>query len=462
MTEKTIVKRRHGPPARGESGLRPELKWGALTVVLLCCGALLWHFRGQGPPSSTPVAVAEPETTSPEPNRLHRPAAPATSPAGAVAPTASAGASAAVSTPIAAQPAPIPVSLPPLGPVDPAIGALATGLKYLGGTNTVSEASVAAWQTNFAKLLQNGAAAVPALRAFLADKTDYAFNQQAWQATGYPSARVAAIDALRQIGGPEAIAAMQELLSTTQSPRDIAVLARNLDGADPGQYREQALAAARNALQAAASGNSAVDVAPLFEVFQQYGDASTIPDLEKAMGQWRYYATIALANLPDGAGVPSLLRMAEPGTSSGNRLIALEMVAQLAGNNPAARDFLLAQAGANNIGAAVWPYLASPLAGDQYFPVDSAITLYPQLQSWSDLKTTTISAGNQKLYLLPGYQSLSADALNARLDLVDQLLRTATDPAAITALQQARQTLTQRSTRATAQTQPGATAAAGP
>jgi len=342
------------------------------------------------------------------------------------------------------------------------MGALAAGLKQLGGTNLISADSVAAWRTNFAQLLQSGAAAVPALRAFLADKTDYAFNQQAWQATGYPSARVAAIDALRQIGGPDAIAAMQELLSTTQSPRDIAVLARNLDGAEPGQYREQALAAARNALQAAASGNSAVDVAPLFEVFQQYGDASAIPDLEKAMGQWRYYATIALANLPDGAGVPSLLRMAEPGSSSGNRLIALEMVAQLASDNPAARDFLLAQAGANNIGAAVWPYLASPLAGDQYFPVDSAITLYPQLQSWSDLKTTTISAGNQKLYLLPGYQSLGADALNARADLVDQLLKTATDPAAITALQQARQTLSQRSTRATAQAQPGTTAAAGP
>jgi hypothetical protein len=317
------------------------------------------------------------------------------------------------------------------------MGALVSGLKQLSGTNAaLTPEAVAAWRTNFMNLVQNGSGSVPALRAFLDQKMDYQFTQEAWQTLGYSSARLAAIDALRQIGGPDAVTAREGLLGTTQTPREIAVLARDLEAA------------------AAAAKDPQVDVAPLFEVFQHYGDASAIPELEKAMGQWNYYATISLTNLPDNAGVPSLLRMADPTSGSGSRVVALEMVAQLAASNADARQFLATQVANKGIPANLWPYLASPLAGDQYYPVDSAITQYPQLQSMSDLKTSHLAYGNQNLYTLPGNQNLTADGIQQRLALVDELLKATSDPAAVQALQRARDTLTQRSTRVAAQTPP--------
>jgi hypothetical protein len=118
------------------------------------------------------------------------------------------------------------------------------------------------------------------------------------------------------------------------------------------------------------------------------------------------------------------------------------------------KQYLLNQISANQISPNLWPYLTSPLTGDQYFPVDSVITQYPTLQSWSDLKTTHLTSGNQNLYSLPGYQNLTADAISQRIGLVDQLLQATSDPAAQQALQRARDILSHRAARPIAQSQP--------
>jgi len=307
---------------------------------------------------------------------------------------------------------------------------------------------VAAWRTNFQQLVQAGPAAIPALKAFLDQNMDYAFSRDTWQTLGYPSARIAAFDALRQIGGPEAVGVMEKTLGETAVPKEIAVLARCLEEGSPGQYRERSLTAARETLAAAAAAKDPqTDVAPLFEVFQHYGDASVVPELEKATSQWKYYATMALANLPEGAGIPALLKMADPSSGSGNRLLALETIAQMAGENPAMKEFLVSQVTGKQIPANYWAYLSGPLTGDQYFPVDSVITQYPTLQSLSDLKTTRIPYGNQNLYSVPGDKSLTPEVINQRVAFVDDLLKSTADPAALQALQSARQTLLKRAAR---------------
>ncbi len=449
MIDKSTGNSRPRFEAGTDRSLRPGVKWGAAATGLLCLAGLLWHLRQHPPGSSSAVTAAgtvRENTEKAVSNRGRLAARPDSSAStsqapGPIAPDMSPGPNSTAATAASTS-----------GSVDPDIARLVAGLKQISGTNLALSAEMAAlWRTNFTQLVQSGPAAVPALRAFLDEKVDYPFSHDGWQASGYSSARMAAIDALRQIGGAEATAAMGALLSTTQSPRETALLARNLEEGSPGQYREQALAAARAGLQAAiASPDPQRDVAPLFEVFQHYGDASVIPDLEQAIAQWKYYATMALANLPDSAGVPSLLRLAEVG--SGSRLIALEMVAQLASDNTAAREFLLTQVSANKIGPNLWPYLTGPLSGDQYYPVESAITPYPQLQSLSDLKTTHLVNGNQNFYTLPGDQSLTPGGLQQRLALVEELLRTASDPAVVQALQAARETLAQRSSRGVAQT----------
>ncbi len=439
--------------------MRPGIKWAVAGVAVLCLAGLFWHLRGRSGSSSGP---GEPAVTAGRTVARPGPQAARSSvsadPAGAPRPVPVQPDTATVASAAGQAAAPAPTPAIPQVPVDPTIGALVAGLNRLSGTNTpLTAESAAAWRANFMNLVQAGPAAIPALRAFLDQKVDYPFGTAVWQTLGYGSARLAALDALRQIGGPDAVSTMEGLLGTTKTPKEIATLARNLEEAGPGQYRQQALEAARSGLAAAlTSGNPQLDVAPLFEVFQYYGDASVIPELEKAMDQWKYYATIALANLPENAGVPTLLRLADASVSSGNRVVALEMVAQLAATNPDARQFLAAQIANKSIPPNLWPYLTSPLSGDQYFPVDSAITPYPQLQSWSDLKTTHLANGNQNLYNLPGNQNLTAEGIQQRLALVDELLRVATDPAAVQTLQRARDTLSQRSTRAVAQTPPAA------
>ena len=174
--------------------------------------------------------------------------------------------------------------------------------------------------------------------------------------------------------------------------------------------------------------------------------------MEKAAGRWKYYAVMALANLPDGAGIPSLMRMATDDPSlaaSGAQTASLEMFAQLAGQNSTAREFLRNLAAGGQIPANLWPYLSSPLAGDQYFPVDAAITPYPALQSWSDLKSTHIAYGNQNFYTLPGEAVLTGEGIQQRMALVNDLLSATSDPAALQTLQKVRATLETRLARLT-------------
>lgn len=405
--------------------MRPVVKWATVGVFGLCVVVFAWRpWRPSAPPGSARGTTTPATETRPAEQRED--AFPKPKPREQTVPAAAPAA--------------------PWVPVDADTSRLAAGLTSLAGTNgSLTAEGVQAWRTNFRQLVQSGGGAVPALQAFLAQHQDVAFDMETVRAVGYRSARLAAFDALRQIGGPEATAVLDQTLGETTSPKEIAALAFELDQLAQGQYREKALARGQDILAKLGASNAQnVDVAPLFEVFQQFGDASIVPNLEKATDQWRYYAVSALANLPHDAGLPFLLRMADPSADSGNRLTALEMLAQLAGANPAARQFLAAQVANQQIPANYWAYLSGPLAGDQYYPVEAMLTTYPAIQSWSAIKSTHIVSGNQSFYQLPSDVSLTPDGLNQRMALVNELIAATSDPAALQALQQAQTTLQNR------------------
>ena len=51
--------------------------------------------------------------------------------------------------------------------------------------------------------------------------------------------------------------------------------------------------------------------------FQALGDANDVSLLKQAVTKWNYYATAALAGLPNGAGIPALIQLAQdPAISS--------------------------------------------------------------------------------------------------------------------------------------------------
>src|SRR5439155_13820154 len=97
----------------------------------------------------------------------------------------------------------------------------------------------------------------------------------------------AMFDAMLQIGGPEGVSGMLQTLQTTADPREIALLAQDLEKLEPEQHRQVAIPATREALAMAAGGQlEAADVARLFEVLHKYGDTSVVSELMQTAQQW--------------------------------------------------------------------------------------------------------------------------------------------------------------------------------
>ena len=223
-----------------------------------------------------------------------------------------------------------------------------------GGPFTEEHAVI--WRENLRRLIQQGGSAVPAIQEFLDKNLDFDFGQVGQKMLGYSGARAAMIDALGQIGGADAINSMADLLRKTADPREIAQLARNLEKVDPGYHQQEALDAARETLLMAGEGNLAGrDVGPLFDMFTKYGDARAVGDLEQSAGRWNYYAASALAQLPEGAGIPTLIQMAARG--GGAKAPALGMLAQVATQSPDARAALVNQAHQNLLSPYDWAVL---------------------------------------------------------------------------------------------------------
>jgi hypothetical protein len=319
-----------------------------------------------------------------------------------------------------------------------------------GGVLTQEQA--ATWKANLQRLVQQGGAGVSAIREFLSKNQDLDFGEGGRQLLGYASVRGAMLDALFQIGGPEAISAMTSVLGTTADPHEIAVLAQNLEKLAPATHRQEALEAARQTLAMAAQGNlPGQDVAPLFEVFQNYGDANTVAELTGSAKEWNYYSMIALAQLPEGAGIPALVQLiqGEGGLGSGSRTAALKMLAQAAGQSEAARAALLDQARQSKLTPYNWATLEPVLAGNQVRFQDSAFGTQPPPGS-DDVRQTHIASGNQNFYTAPPAGGLTLEHINQQTALIDELFKATTDQAAVGALQRARAALSQRQARMTA------------
>jgi hypothetical protein len=72
---------------------------------------------------------------------------------------------------------------------------------------------------------------------------------------------------------------MVHVLQTTAEPNEVGELARDLEAQAPGQYRDQILQAAREALDMAHNGQLGKDIerGPLYRVFQSLGAAYAPP-----------------------------------------------------------------------------------------------------------------------------------------------------------------------------------------
>src|SRR6266487_382153 len=213
---------------------------------------------------------------------------------------------------------------------------LVTSLTKLDfGLGPLTSEQAGQWKEGLQQLIQQGGAAVPAIQEFLELNRDWDFGPA--NPLGYPSLRTAFLDALAQIGDQESQGLMLKTLQTPAVPTEIARIARSLERQAPGQFLEEIRMAVRETLAQAATGQMpGWDMGPLFQILQSHGDATTLPDLEKSASKWNYYSALTLANLPSGAGIPTLVKLAQESSGTGSRAAATEALAQVAVQYPAA------------------------------------------------------------------------------------------------------------------------------
>jgi hypothetical protein len=292
-------------------------------------------------------------------------------------------------------------------------------------------------------LVTEGAAGIPAIRQFLQQNKDVSLDEMKGGSTvGYNSMRAGMFDALHQIGGAEAVAALTEVLHSTADPAEVGLLARHLEEMAPGEHRQEILSAAQEILsQPSQAGAAKTDIAPLFQVLQTYGDANVVSAIQSASAQWKYYGMMALAGLPDAQGVPALIQEAQRLGAAGQAqdVFAVQMLAQVAPQNPDASAALVEEAKAGQIPDRAWRRIADALAGDQYRYVRDPNVDPSSLMRMPGVKTYHIAAGNENFYSVPLASGPNAPDVQQRQALIDQLLgATSSNPQAVAALQQAK------------------------
>ena len=305
----------------------------------------------------------------------------------------------------------------------------------------VTPAQAKQFSEGFRQLASEGAAAVPAIGEFLEKNQDLGFGEGGAKLAGVSSLRAGLLEALRQIGGPEALAVSRQVLQTTADPLEIALLGRQMEEAAPGQYRQEVVDAARQTLTDIAAGKVEVkEVAPLFQVLQTYGDAAVVEDVVKSMPQWNYYAAMTLAGLPSGEGIPALIQLTKASAAAGksDSIFPMQMLAQVGAQYPEAAAALAELARQNQIPDRAWRRIADGLGGDQYQFARQLPDNTFAAENGPGLKTYHIVSGNQNFFSTPLSNVGSAADAAQRLALVDQLLAANPTPVAVEALKQVR------------------------
>lgn len=302
------------------------------------------------------------------------------------------------------------------------------------------------WKAGLQQLIQQGGAAVPAIQEFLELNRDWDFGPA--NPLGFPSLRTAFLDALEQIGGPESQDLLLKTLQTTAVPTEIARIARSLERQAPGQFLEEIRIAVRETLAQAATGQlPGWDVGPLFLVLQSFGNASAVAELEKNASKWNYYSALTLANLPSGAGIPTLVKLAQESFGTGSRAAAMEALAQVAVQYPAAGAAMVDLARSGQLSEKNWLAAVSALEGTRYSIRDSGLE-NAVVPVGSGVKSYYLARSDQRFYSTPAWGGMSIEQIQQRITILDQLLGASPSPTAAQALLNARTALLARGPRA--------------
>jgi len=295
-------------------------------------------------------------------------------------------------------------------------------------------------------LVDLGGAAVAAIREFLWSMEDFDLSESAAGAMDYSTLRLNLIDVLNRIGDPEALHVMAETLYLTSDPAEIGSLASALEGHVPGVYRRSIVSAARGSLIEIQNRQQREvgDVAPLFAVLQDYGDASVVFDLQQVYPRFKNYTAAALANLPHGAGIPALMALVDDAEAVAQQpdSFTVLMLAQSSRHYPEAGELLVDLAGAGQLSRSNLVHIGLTLAGREYALKMDSVNKGPQdtAAGGQSAATNPVSIESDR----NAADQWSAVDIEQRLTLIDQLLDTDPDPYAAGVLERSRNVLSTR------------------
>ena len=169
-------------------------------------------------------------------------------------------------------------------------------------------------------------------------------------------------------------------------------------------------------------------------------NASAAAELEKHASRWNYYSALTLANLPSGAGIPALVKLAQEPSGTASRGAAIEALAQVAFQYPAATSALLELARSGQLPEKSWLAATSALEGTRYSIGDTGLegSLVP---SGPGVRSYVLARSGQRFYSAPAWGGMSAEQIQRRVAIIDQLLALNPSAAAAQALLSARGSL---------------------
>lgn len=264
--------------------------------------------------------------------------------------------------------------------------------------------------------------AIPDIRDFLARNADLDYSVERdrssdgdrrwtppWQRTNPPteftlppSLRIGLFDVLKDIGGEQAEQLMAEVLGSSGRAVEVAYLTRALEDIAPGEYRETALAAARDLLRNPITINNPNRLDEqsegyLFGILELYSDGTFVPDAKRmlvnAEGRIDRNAQQYLAKF-DGEGMVATyydLFNNNVVTNNFDRMSVANRILDFVGPNAQANQFLGQVVANTNLDSRMRAFAVMRLAGgfgDNDEPKDPNV-VRQQIPVLENLKQTT-------------------------------------------------------------------------
>lgn len=350
-------------------------------------------------------------------------------------------------TPHPAQPADTPDATPtaPQGPSDADLlaalpEATPTATQVLTELQSMAFGTVpldvARWRAHLDWLARSGPGGLAAVRSWLAQPEDVLLGDELAAASGQPTLRQALLAVLggrAEAADPAARAVLAEILATAGDPREVTLTGRWLEKVAPGQYRGPLLAAARESLALMLHPDSEPrEVAPVLGILRELGDASLLPDLQRAARRWPDYAAWAVAGLPEEAGVTTLAEWVTRHPAPGSSLpsAALTQLGELSLHSESAREALRAAVERGAIPDAAWSRVALALVGERLLPSNGLLALEdPGAAERVTGLVPEPRAGQQLLTEGPA-PTIPPDHWRRQMEWIDALVNQTTDPTA--------------------------------